>query len=49
MSAIRIRNLGLQEYEPVWRDMQDFTDARDENTTDEIWFTEHKPVFTLGV
>ena len=49
MSAIRIRNLGLQDYEPVWRHMQDFTDSRDEQTRDEIWFTQHKPVFTLGV
>jgi len=49
MSAIRIRNLGLQDYEPVWRDMQDFTDSRNEQTRDEIWFTQHKPVFTLGV
>ena len=49
MSAIRIRNLGLQDYEPVWRDMQDFTDSRDEQTREEIWFTQHKPVFTLGV
>ncbi len=49
MSAIRIRHLGLQDYEPVWRDMQDFTDSRDADTADEIWFTQHKPVFTLGV
>ena len=49
MSEIRIRNLGLQDYEPVWRDMQDFTDSRDEETPDEIWFTQHRPVFTLGV
>jgi lipoyl(octanoyl) transferase len=29
--------------------MRDFTDARDENTPDEIWFCEHPPVFTLGL
>ena len=39
MSSIRIRNLGLQDYEPVWRDMQDFTNSRDGDTADEIWFT----------
>lgn len=49
MSSIRIRNLGLQDYEPVWRDMQDFTNSRNSDTTDEIWFAQHKPVFTLGV
>ena len=46
---LRIRNLGLRDYEPVWHAMQQFTDARDADTEDEIWFTEHEPVFTLGV
>lgn len=43
------RDLGLQAYEPVWRDMQRFTDERDQDTPDEIWFCEHEPVFTLGL
>lgn len=46
---VRIRHLGLTDYEPVWRAMQHFTDTRDADTDDEIWFTEHRPVFTLGV
>lgn len=29
--------------------MQSFTDARDSQTRDEIWFLEHPPVFTLGL
>ncbi|MEX2125637.1 MAG: lipoyl(octanoyl) transferase LipB [Woeseia sp.] len=29
--------------------MQAFTDERDADTPDEIWFTEHPPVFTLGL
>ena len=44
-----IRSLGLQDYEPLWRSMQKFTDERDAQTPDEIWFTEHPPVFTLGL
>mgnify|MGYP001082194431 FL=1 len=44
-----VRELGLQVYEPVWRAMQEFTDARDESTPDEIWFCEHERVFTLGL
>ena len=40
---------GRQEYVPLWREMQDFTDTRDENTADEIWFVEHPPVFTMGL
>lgn len=31
------------------REMQSFTDRRDESTRDEIWFLEHPPVFTLGM
>lgn len=48
-ASINLRELGLQEYEPVWRAMQHFTDARNESTADEIWFTQHSPVFTLGL
>ncbi len=29
--------------------MQSFTDTRDAETPDEIWFTEHPPIFTLGL
>ncbi|MCW8889440.1 MAG: lipoyl(octanoyl) transferase LipB [Sedimenticola sp.] len=43
-----IKKLGLQEYEAVWRAMQDFTNDRDQATRDEIWLVEHPPVFTLG-
>ena len=49
MSQAIIRELGLQVYEPVWRAMQDFTRTRTESTPDEIWFTEHESVFTLGL
>ncbi|MCL1500832.1 lipoyl(octanoyl) transferase LipB [Xanthomonas nasturtii] len=43
-----VRDLGRQDYSPVWRAMQRFTDARDEHTADEVWVVEHAPVFTLG-
>ena len=43
-----VRHLGLQEYEPVWQAMQQFTDERDKNTEDEIWLVQHPRVFTLG-
>ncbi len=45
---LRVRMLGRQPYEPVWRAMQRFTDQRDANATDELWVLEHDPVFTLG-
>jgi lipoyl(octanoyl) transferase len=47
--TIAIRDFGLTDYEPVWRAMQQFTDERGAETRDEIWFTEHRPVYTLGV
>ncbi len=47
--TIEVRSLGKKEYEPLWREMQDFTNSRNSNTADEIWFTEHPPVFTLGL
>ncbi|MEO7148842.1 MAG: lipoyl(octanoyl) transferase LipB [Rhodanobacteraceae bacterium] len=45
---VLIRRLGRQPYEPVWRAMRAFTDARDAETPDELWLLEHDPVFTLG-
>ena len=47
-NTLRLRRLGLAEYEPVWRNMQAFTDRRDESTPDELWLVQHPPVFTQG-
>lgn len=44
-----IRNLGLQEYESIWHNMQQFTQNRSHETPDEIWVVEHFPVYTLGL
>jgi lipoyl(octanoyl) transferase len=43
-----VRELGLQPYEQVWRDMQLFTDQRTDSTEDELWLLQHQPVYTLG-
>jgi lipoyl(octanoyl) transferase len=49
MSSLLVRRYpGLQAYEPIWRAMQAFTDARGAETPDELWIVEHEPVFTLG-
>ena len=48
-AEIRVRRLGRLEYEPVWRAMQDFTAQRGNDGADELWLTEHPPVYTLGV
>ncbi len=46
---MKTRYLGRQDYVPLWHAMQAFTDERDEDTPDEIWFCEHPPVFTMGL
>ena len=44
-----IRQLGLTEYQATWLAMQQFSAARDAATPDEIWLTQHAPVYTLGL
>ncbi len=48
-AAPELRWLGRVPYEPVWREMQRFTEQREAATRDEIWLLEHDPVFTLGM
>ena len=45
---IFLRRLGIADYEPVWREMQAFTDSRDNETPDQLWLVQHPPVFTQG-
>jgi len=47
-APVHVRDLGLADYEPVWRAMQAFTAGRGDDTADELWLVEHPPVFTLG-
>ena len=47
--AYGVESLGRQDYEPLWRRMQAYTDARGPDATDLLWFCEHPPVFTLGM
>lgn len=44
----KICHLGEVDYLETWQKMQDFTDQRDSDTPDEIWFLQHPPVYTLG-
>ena len=44
-----LKQLGRTDYEPTWRAMQAFTAARTLSTPDELWLTEHPPVYTLGL
>jgi lipoyl(octanoyl) transferase len=43
------RQLGRTDYLATWRAMQAFTTARTAETPDEIWLTEHDPIYTLGL
>ena len=44
-----IRHLGITAYDATWRAMQQFTATRTAATQDEIWLTQHPPVYTLGL
>lgn len=46
---LKIKQLGIQPYESVWHEMQQFTQNRTSQTDNEIWLVEHFPVFTLGL
>ena len=46
---VLVKRMGLTEYEPTWRAMQSYTAARNAESADEIWITQHPPVYTLGV
>ncbi|MGQ0651611.1 MAG: lipoyl(octanoyl) transferase LipB [Betaproteobacteria bacterium] len=45
---IVVRELGRTAYLPTLEAMRAFTAGRDESTADELWLTEHEPVYTLG-
>jgi lipoyl(octanoyl) transferase len=46
---IVVRRLGRSDYQTTWHAMQAFTGARKATTRDEIWLTEHPPIYTLGL
>lgn len=49
LQAITVRRMpGLSEYEATWQAMKEFTQARQNDTPDEIWLLQHPPVYTLG-
>ncbi len=42
------KHLGITDYRDVFAQMQAFTAARTPQTPDELWLTQHRPVFTQG-
>lgn len=45
---LRIRKLGLADYQAVWDAMRVFTETRNPDTLDEVWLLQHPRVFTQG-
>ena len=46
--GLKIRDLGIQEYLPVYKNMRKFNARRSATTADEFWCLQHLPVVTLG-
>ena len=44
----KVKHLGEVDYQKTWQQMQDFTNSRQQDTADELWFLQHPPVYTLG-
>jgi lipoyl(octanoyl) transferase len=49
MPALEIRQLGLTDYADTLAQMQAYTARRDAHSPDQLWITEHPPVYTLGL
>ncbi len=47
-NTCKVKYLGTIEYQDAWEAMKCFTNARTDQTPDEIWIVEHPPVYTLG-
>lgn len=47
-AALKIRHIGMQDYQHSWQRMRGFSRERTPTTADELWVLEHAPVFTQG-
>lgn len=45
---LQVYDLGVRDYQSVWRAMSDFTSNREPDAADQLWLVEHPPVFTQG-
>lgn len=46
---LTVRRLGVTDFEATCEAMQHFTASRTAETADELWLTEHPPVYSLGL
>ena len=49
LPALKTRELGVCEYQPIWDEMREYTLSRNTYSPDQIWYLQHTPVFTLGL
>jgi lipoyl(octanoyl) transferase len=49
MQKPTIVHRGIEPYDVSFAAMRAFTDARSDDTPDQLWIVEHPPVFTLGL
>jgi lipoyl(octanoyl) transferase len=47
--ACLVKYLGSSDYQETWNAMKDFTHQRHAGSDDELWITEHAPIFTQGL
>lgn len=45
---MRIIEFEIGNYKEIWKKMIEFTATRTKDTQDELWITEHNPIYTLG-
>ena len=48
-NAPSIKRFGLVDFEPTYAAMRQFTTSRQEDTPDELWILQHRPVYTAGL
>lgn len=46
---LRVKRLGLAEFQPTYAAMREFTSSRRPDTPDELWLLQHHPVYTAGL
>jgi lipoyl(octanoyl) transferase len=44
-----IKHLGITDFVSTWHAMQAFTLNRNDQTPDELWFTQHPAIYTMGL
>ncbi len=45
---MKILEFEIGDYKEIWEKMIEFTATRTRDTLDELWITEHNPIYTLG-